>query len=110
MAKTRHPTTQLKIWMREASALEQERLALAGGTTRGQLYQVAGGFRKFRPAKAIGIEREAALMHKESGGRLPVLYRTDMATECAGCEFARKCLGEVATRSDFPVVDDSTGR
>lgn len=107
--KTKHPTTALKLWMREATATEQDRLAKAGNTTRGQLYQVSGGFRKFRPGKAIAIERQAAEMHKESGGRLPMVYRTDLAAECAGCEFAKKCLGPVALRADFPMVEDAAG-
>jgi hypothetical protein len=106
--KTKHPTTILKQWMREATTSEQIRLAEAGGTTRGQLYQVAGGFRKFRPGKAIALERKAKEMHAETGGRLPLIYRTDMASECAGCEFARKCLGAAAVRADFEAVEDDT--
>lgn len=106
--KTKHPTTALKLWMREATAAEQEELAAAGSSTRGQLYQVSGGFRKFRPGKAIAIERKATEMHKASGGRLPMVYRTDMAAECAGCEFAQKCIGPAAQRADFPVGEDGT--
>jgi len=104
--KTKHPPTALKLWMREATPEEQQRLATAGDTSRGQLYQVAGGHRRFRPGKAAAIERAALAMHRETGGRLPRIYRTDMATECAGCEFARKCLGAEAQRGDFPVIED----
>lgn len=104
--KTKHGPTPLRLWMREATATEQEALAAAGNTSRAQLYQVAGGFRRFRPGKAIAIERKATEMHKESKGRLPLIYRTDLASECAGCEFAAKCLGPVVTRADFPVVED----
>ena len=105
--KTKHPTTALKLWMREATTAEQMELAAAGGTSRGQLYQVAGGFRKFRPGKAIAIETKAAEMHKASEGRLPLVYRTDMATECAGCAFAQKCLGPIALRAGFEVADEA---
>jgi hypothetical protein len=108
--KTKHPTTALKLWMREATSVEQEELAKAGDTSRGQLYQVAGGFRKFRPGKAIGIEIKAAEMHKASKGRLPMVYRTDLATVCAGCAFAQKCLGPIALRAGFEVAEDDTQR
>ena len=104
--KTKHPTTMLKLWMREASPAEQEELAQAVGSSRGHLYQVAGGFRRFGPAKAAAVERKAAEMHRDTKGRLPKVYRTDLALECAACEYAQKCLGAVASRGEFPMLED----
>ena len=106
MSKTKNGTSLLRLWMREATTEQQERLARAANTTRAQLYQVAGGFRRFGPGKAGMIEREAEVMHRETKGLLPRLYRTDLAPECAACEYARQCLGPVAQRADFVVLED----
>ena len=110
--KTKHPTTALKLWMREATPEEQQTLAdaIASGS-RNTLYQIAGQHRQVRPGKAAEIERVTRAMNEATKGRLPIIYRTDMAAECARCEFARRCLGEVAMRADFPVIeDDDSGK
>lgn len=109
---TRPKMNLLKVWMRAATAQEQETLAREAGTTRPMLYQVAGGHRNFSPEKAGEIERAAAVMAKASKGRLPALYRTDLSTACAKCSYARSCLGPIAERGDFPIVEDvfSEGR
>lgn len=103
MAKRKHPINALKQWMSRATPAEQEQLAQGAGTTRGGLYQVASGHRRFRPGKAGALEAAAAKMHA-ANPVLPELYRTDLAPECAACPYAQKCLGAAATRTDFPIV------
>ena len=97
-----------KLWMRAATPEEQELLAKRVGTTRSYLYHLAGEFRSASPEMAGGIERATTEMHKASRGRLPRVYRTDLAKACAGCEFAQKCLGAAAVRAEFPLVSDDT--
>ena len=102
------PSNAMHQWMRAATVPEQEDLAQRVGTSRGLLYQVSGGRRSFSSGKAGAIERETAAMHADTDGRLPKLYRTDLSEACAGCEYARKCLGPLATRADFPVLEDQS--
>ncbi len=97
-----------KLWMRAATASEQELLAKRVGTTRTYLYHIAGNFRSASPELAAAIERATTEMHKASNGRLPRIYRTDLATACASCEFAQKCLGAAAVRAEFPLVSEDT--
>ncbi len=92
--------TAMKVWMVAATVQEQEELAAAVGTTRGNLYQYAGGHRSAGAERAGAIERASAAMHKASKGRLPRLYRTDLAKACGECPFAKKCIGVV---SEFPI-------
>lgn len=102
--------TIMKTWMRLATTEEQEMLVQRCGTSRGYLYQLAGGFRQASAEMAIAIERETKAMAAASKGRLPVVYRTDLSPVCRGCDFARKCLGEeVAVRGDFEPVKDAGG-
>lgn len=101
--------TQMRLWMRAATADEQRELAHKAGTSRQYLYHLAADDesrykREPKPELAAAIERETAAMHKSSGGRLPVIYRTDLVTGCRNCEFAQRCLGAVAQRADFPIV------
>lgn len=110
--------TQMRIWMRAATPDEQKLLAREAGTSRQYLYHLAAHDdskykREPSPAMAGAIERATQAMHKESNGRLPVIYRTDLSTACRNCEFAQKCLGPIAQRADFPLVtkgddDDET--
>jgi sulfatase maturation enzyme AslB (radical SAM superfamily) len=93
-----------KLWMRAATPEEQTLLAKRVGTSRGYLYQIAGGFKQCSAARGSAIEREAEKMHKASKGRLPRIYRTDLVEACRQCEFAQKCLGGAAVRADFPIV------
>ena len=97
--------TPMKAWMSAATVDEQETLAARVGTTRGMLYQYAGGHRTASADRAGAIERATAEMHKASKGRLPRVYRTDLAEACLQCEYARKCLGSQAVVSEFPIVD-----
>jgi transcriptional regulator with XRE-family HTH domain len=98
--------TMLKTWMTAAAPDEQEQLAQAAGTSRRHLYQVSNGERAFSPTKAALVERATHALHRQTSGRLPLLYRTDLAEACAGCEFAKKCLGPAAVRSEFPLTDN----
>jgi len=68
---------------------------------------VSSGHRNFSPEKAAEIERATKVMARASRGRLPRLYRTDLAAACANCEYAQKCLGSTAMRAEFPLVDDA---
>lgn len=63
--------TSMKAWMAAATVDEQELLAERVGTTRGMLYQYAGGHRTASAERAGAIERSTAEMHKASKGRLP---------------------------------------
>jgi DNA-binding transcriptional regulator YdaS (Cro superfamily) len=93
-----------KTWMKSATPGEQKLLADELDTSREYLYQLSGGFRKASPERGAAIEVASARMHEASAGRLPRIYRTDMVEACRNCEFARKCLGNAATRSEFPIV------
>lgn len=100
--------TIMKLWMRAATPEEQDLLAKQVGTTRTYLYHLAGEFRSASPELARAIETATAEMHKASRGRLPRIYRTDLAAACAGCDFAQKCLGAAAVRAEFPLVSEDT--
>lgn len=90
----------LKDWMRAANAAQQEELASRIGSSRNYLYHLAGGFRTASPELAQLIEHHTADMQRRPGGKeLPLVFRTDLAPACAGCDFAKKCLGKIATRT-----------
>lgn len=91
--------------MSAATPDEQELLAEKANTTRGQLYQLAGGHRQCSAKAAGAIETATAKMHKASKGRLPRVYRTDVCEACRQCQYAAKCLGARAVVSEFPIVD-----
>lgn len=93
-----------KTWMKAATPSEQSVLADVLGSSREYLYQLSGGFRKASPERGAAIEAASARMHEASQGRLPRIYRTDMVEACRNCEFAQRCLGPAATRSEFTVV------
>lgn len=98
----------VKVWMRLATADEQQRLADLAETSRQYLYRIANSDKPYaRTVKAelaAGIEAASHILHKESKGRLPKLYRTDMNPTCRGCPYASRCLGERAVASHFDVV------
>jgi hypothetical protein len=96
--------TSMKTWMAAATPDEQELLAERAGTTRGQLYQLASGHRQASAAMAGRIEAATADMARASRGRLPRIYRTDLAQACRECSYAARCLGERAVVSEFPIV------
>lgn len=91
----------MKQWMTKATPQEQEELAKRVGTSRNNLYQYAGGFRYASAERAGQIEIATHEMHKATGGRLPRLYRTDLAKACTECPFAKRCLG---ARAEFPLL------
>lgn len=97
--------TSMKAWMSAATVQEQELLAEKVGTSRGSLYQYAGGHRQASAERAGEIERVTKEMHKASGGRLPEVLRTDLCEACLRCAYAQKCLGARAVVSEFPIVD-----
>jgi DNA-binding transcriptional regulator YdaS (Cro superfamily) len=92
--------TSMKAWMAAATVDEQETLAARVGTTRGMLYQYAGGHRTASAERAGAIERSTAEMHKASK-----IYRTDLSEACLQCEYAQRCLKGQAVISEFPIVD-----
>lgn len=102
---------RLKQWMDAASGPEQEELARRAATSRQYLYRLAAPgdllyAREARPALAAAIEEATALMHRESKGRLPRVYRTDLNSACRGCAFAAKCLGNAIVPAEFKVIND----
>lgn len=84
----------MKKWMNVATAAEQEVLATRAGTTRNYLYQVAGGHRSLAPELAGRIETAARTLRKSKSQklRLPILVRANLASACAECPYASKCL------------------
>ena len=82
---------------------EQEQLAQGAGTSRHYLYLLAADGKDYQrhaePALAAKIEAASEKLHKTTKGRLPRLYRTDLARTCAGCPYARQCLGATARRN-----------
>jgi len=103
--------TAMKIWMQAASPEQQSDLAKRSGTSRPYLYHLAGGFRDASAELAQRIEKAALDMHRETRGKLPKVYRTDLNAACRGCDFAHKCLGGRAVASDFAFLpaDDTEG-
>ena len=85
--------------MQAATAAQQEDLAARIGSSRNYLYHLAGGFRSASPELGSAIERATYDMRREYGEHLPLIFRTDLVPACAGCDFAKKCLGKTATRS-----------
>jgi hypothetical protein len=85
------------------------------GTTKQYLYHLSASEDKLysrepKPRLAAAIERVSAEMHKATGGRLPLIYRTDLVTACRECYFAQKCLGPAAIRGEFPILDDTSAK
>ena len=103
--------SSMKAWMQAADPLQQFELAKRAETSRQYLYHLSGGFRDASPALARRIERVTLSMNKETKGKLPKVYRTDLNKDCRECEFAAKCLGAAAVASDFAFLpsDDSEG-
>jgi hypothetical protein len=93
----------LKNWMTAANADEQEQLAKLAGTSRQYLRLLSADGKSYQrhaePGLAAAIEEASIAMHKSTRGRLPRLYRTDLAQTCAGCPYARQCLGATARRA-----------
>jgi len=106
----------LKVWMKAATTAQQADLAARAGTTRPYLYHLSADMdkayaRSADPELAARIEQASLAMAKETKGALPEVYRTDLNKTCRGCEFAAKCLGPIAVRSNFEILppDDTEG-
>ena len=65
----------MKMWMRQASPEEQTALAQGAGTSRGHLYQVSNGNRKFAPGKAALIKLIEHRVHAGKQARLMIEIR-----------------------------------
>jgi hypothetical protein len=93
----------LRRWLMAATPAEQERLAEEAGTSRLYLRMLAADGKTYQrhagSELAAAIEAASEVMHKASKGRLPRLYRTDLARACAQCPYAKQCLGATARRS-----------
>lgn len=97
--------TPLKRWMAEAGPGIQAALAKATGTSVAYLYHLAAeASTKYRRNASVELAAkiEEATLKLEKKMALPVVYRTDLNPTCAECPYARKCLGAIAIRSDFP--------
>jgi hypothetical protein len=103
--------SSMKAWMQAANPAQQAELAQRASTSRPYLYHLAGRFRDASPDLAKRIEQVTLAMSKETKGKLPAVYRTDLNASCRACEFAQKCLGPAAVRSDFQYLpaDDTEG-
>lgn len=82
--------------MDTATPDEQEQLATLAGTTRGMLYQYAGGHRSMSAERAGLFERASATVRK-GNRKLPKLFRIDLASACRSCPYARQCMEGVAS-------------
>lgn len=94
-------TNAFKLWMQAASPQEQEDLAEHLETTRSVLYQYSGEFRQMSPSRARLVEEFTLKLHRDTKGRLPKVYRTDVNADCRGCDLAQRCLGAAAVASEF---------
>lgn len=101
MSNTINP---VRAWMHAATVAEQKELARRAGTTKGQLHQLGGGHRLASSGMAGRIEAASLEMHRESKGRLPKVFRTDLSEDCRACQYAARCLGQRAVISEFPIV------
>ena len=72
-------------WMRAASPEHQQLVALYAGTSRGTMYQVANGHRKWSAAKAHMLEE--AMRHLRASDRTAPAPLTvaEMCDACAAC-------------------------
>ena len=111
MSPTTPKMNALKRWMEAATPEQQEDLAEHLETSRNVLYQYSGEFRNMSAGRAREIEEFTLRLHKETKGKLPKVYRTDLNADCRACDFAQKCLGAAAVASDFAFLpaDDSEG-
>lgn len=88
-----------------ASQSEKQAVADACDTSFAYLWwHVAKGRREPDAMLAAKIEVATKLLSKQSGGRLPIVYRTEMNSACRACAFAARCLGDKAIASEFPLV------
>lgn len=96
----------LTMWLRAATPAEQMTLAEGVGTSRAYLNHLGAGHRKASAAIAGEIEKHTEAMHRDSAGRLPLVYRTDLADVCRQCQYARECLGSIVDSVPVEAIDD----
>lgn len=99
------PTNMLQRFRDLASTAEKQAVAEACGTSYSYLwFHISKGRREPDALLAAKIEAATKLLSKQSGGRLPVVYRTELNSACRSCQFAQRCLGDAAIASEFPIV------
>jgi hypothetical protein len=99
-------TTMLERWCRLATTAEKQALADACNTSYPYLvFHIAKGRREPDAMLAAKIETATKLLSRQSKGRLPVVYRTELNSACRACAFAARCLGDAAIASEFPLVE-----
>lgn len=82
-----------RLWMLNATTLEQEELARKARVSRSYLYQLADGRRDALSETAGKIADAAEHIRKSSNSDLPVVTRADISTVCGQCNYARRCIG-----------------
>lgn len=75
--------TVLFRWLRVASDLERDRLALLAGTSVNYLYQIAACRREPKVGLAFRIESASRRMWAETEGRLAIITAEELAQQCA---------------------------
>lgn len=80
-----YPITPLTLWLRAATPEQRERAAQLAGSTVNYLYQLGGCARGSRLSADLAFRIEDALqvLHKESGGKLPLVTARELSTMCA---------------------------
>lgn len=106
--------TTLKAWLNASTTAEKQYLADRVKTSTQYLNHLAADEtkaykREASPELAREIEHVTKEMARASKGRLPIVWRTDLASACRACEFARRCLGDTVVASHFPVVVEDPG-
>lgn len=97
----------LEHFRSKATAAEKQALADACGTSYSYLwFHLAKGRREPDALLSAKIEAATTLMSRQSDGRLPVVYRTELNSACRACQFARRCLGDKAIAAEFPIIVD----
>jgi hypothetical protein len=99
--------TPLKQWMTDAGPQLTAALAKRCGTSVAYLNHLAAeASTKYRRNATVElatkIERHTVELARVARRPMHKVHRTDLVPACAECPHARKCLGAVAVRSDFP--------
>lgn len=102
-------TNTLAVFISRATLAEKRDFAKRIGSTYAYaIYHLPKsdreGWREPRPELAARIEEVTVAMSRESGGRLPVVWRVELNTACRGCKFAQRCLRDKAIAAEFEVV------
>ena len=103
-------TNTLALFISRATPSEKKDFAQrVGGSYQYLVYHLPKterkGWREPNPELAARIEEVTEAMARESGGRLPRVYRTELNRACRGCRFAKRCLGDRAIAAEFEVLN-----